>query len=448
MIILPMLLPVITQTPEWHTNQMSSNGPMPLLMQWRGDYNDGTFSGVSVGERRAFLQISAIALTTLSSPQPLHAATNSKVDFDSRFLQTLLESSNIYTIKTNLLKNSRNTSPSAARSSTKKLLRTLRSKRAVFVGEHHPDGRDHLLQAALVRRLHDETGGKALAVGLEAVQRRFQPVLDDYIAGRIDELGLVKATDWETSWVWSFRVYEPVFRVCRELGIKLIALDVNSEDRARVELGGLESLEKGKLLEYVPDLEAFEKFGNTQAFHRYVSYTLLRPYELQKKYDQKMTVRTTLERTISFANFVSRQAFRDEGMASASVSWLTANPDGLLLGFIGGNHVKFGCGVPARVSRMLSLVDGSGISKAVVASVLLNPTPFDTEAELRRCDGTTIVNELCLRNDIEVQNYVIKLDYEGIGRVREEAGSVVGIEDGSIGLGLSDYLIFSPRTSR
>eukprot|EP00555_Chaetoceros_dichaeta_P007309 CAMPEP_0198267306 /NCGR_PEP_ID=MMETSP1447-20131203/32446_1 /TAXON_ID=420782 /ORGANISM="Chaetoceros dichaeta, Strain CCMP1751" /LENGTH=54 /DNA_ID=CAMNT_0043957831 /DNA_START=1 /DNA_END=161 /DNA_ORIENTATION=- len=54
-------------------------------------------------------------------------------------------------------------------------------------------------------------------------------------------------------------------------------------------------------------------------------------------------------------------------MASTSVAWLTKNPGGLMLGLLGGNHVKFGCGVPARTARMLP----GGLDE--VASILINP---------------------------------------------------------------------------
>ena len=41
---------------------------------------------------------------------------------------------------------------------------------------------DHKLQAALIRAVRPGRG--AMAVGLEAVQRKFQPALDAYVAAR------------------------------------------------------------------------------------------------------------------------------------------------------------------------------------------------------------------------------------------------------------------------
>ena len=64
-----------------------------------------------------------------------------------------------------------------------------RSKRAVFLGEHHNAAADHELQAGIIRQLHS-SGRREMAVGLEAVQRQFQPSLDAYVAGEIDEAEL------------------------------------------------------------------------------------------------------------------------------------------------------------------------------------------------------------------------------------------------------------------
>ena len=145
----------------------------------------------------------------------------------------------------------------------------------------------------------------------------------------------------------------------------MLALDMDSEDKAKVELGG--ALEPAKRRQYVPDGDGFERFGSTRAFEEYVSYTLRPPFTLMRRAGQRMTASTDDARTISFPNFLTRQSLRDEAMASASAAWLAEHPQGLLLGLVGVNHVKFSCGVPARTARMLP----GGLD--AVASVLLNP---------------------------------------------------------------------------
>jgi uncharacterized iron-regulated protein len=162
--------------------------------------------------------------------------------------------------------------------------------------------------------------------------------LDDYIAGRIDDQALFARTEWEQRWYWSFDAYLPVLRMCRNNGVELVALDVDSEDKAKVEIGGLASLDPARLREYISDANAFSHFGSTRAFDEYVAYTLQPPYKLMKKMGQKMTMSTNIESDMTFENFLARQCLRDEAMATASLTWLARNPTGLLFGLVGVNH--------------------------------------------------------------------------------------------------------------
>ena len=238
---------------------------------------------------------------------------------------------------------------------------------------------------------------------------------------------------------------------------------VDSEDKARVEVGGLASL-GAKLDEYIPDREGFERFGATRAFDEYVSYTLRPPYALMSRVGQKMPMSSDARRSMSFTDFLARQCLRDEAMASASAAWLARHPRGLLVGLVGINHAKFACGVPARTARMVP--GGLG----VVTSALLNPTPANTFVDpfnLRACDRTVVANEACLRNDIELQNYVLQVPYApphaarprpsadggrvrgaGEGRPtrvdRDEAAAAMQARMGASVLALADYVLFSP----
>lgn len=162
-----------------------------------------------------------------------------------------------------------------------------------------------------------------MAVGIEAVQQQFQPALDAYVAGTINENELKKATEWETRWYWSFDVYRPILKICRDLGLPLLALDISTEDRIKVETGGLESIDLGNYEKYVPDPDAFLEFGNTKAYLEYVNYTLKPPYDLQSRIQSSSLGRRSNSKNrgyisnnksdITFSNFVARQMLRDEG---------------------------------------------------------------------------------------------------------------------------------------
>jgi uncharacterized iron-regulated protein len=130
---------------------------------------------------------------------------------------------------------------------------------ALWIGEHHNAQTDHNLQASLIQQIHDarrkaSRGGQAnMGIGLEQVQVQFQSVLDDYIAGRLADDELKRGVQWETRWVWPFEGYLPVFIKAKELGIPLVALNVDSEDLEDVEKGGYPNLARPKLKKYITD---------------------------------------------------------------------------------------------------------------------------------------------------------------------------------------------------
>ena len=92
-----------------------------------------------------------------------------------------------------------------------------------------------------------------MAIGLEQVQRQFQPVLDDYLAGRIDLSTLRTNVEWDKRWMWDFDGYKGIFETAKELQIRLLALNVDSEDLSLVEKEGYPGLPKEKLRKYIKD---------------------------------------------------------------------------------------------------------------------------------------------------------------------------------------------------
>jgi uncharacterized iron-regulated protein len=134
---------------------------------------------------------------------------------------------------------------------------------AVWLGEHHNSASDHVLQATMLqsiwtrRRRSSSSSSLPMALGLEQIQIQFQPVLDDYVAGQLTESELRRLVEWDKRWTWSFDVYEPIFRMAKNLGVSLIALNVNSEDLEYVERLGLPGLPPDRMRQYIGDPYVF-----------------------------------------------------------------------------------------------------------------------------------------------------------------------------------------------
>ncbi|KAJ8604791.1 hypothetical protein CTAYLR_001061 [Chrysophaeum taylorii] len=247
--------------------------------------------------------------------------------------------------------------------------------RGVFLGEHHDASADHAVQAELIRSLSSR---RQCCVGLEAVQQRFQPALDLYVDRKISATEMRRRVEWDSRWVWPFERYLPVFEACRATGTKLLALNVDSEDLAKVEVGGYANLERSALNRYVPDGQIFVQFANTTAFREYVRYVIEPSYNAHA---QMGILRTTitgqlLDADMPFANFYSGRMLWDSSMANIAADYCRENPTHLFIGLVGADHVKFGCGVPARFALALD------VPLPRVKSVLLNPSPFDTSPDI------------------------------------------------------------------
>jgi len=83
-----------------------------------------------------------------------------------------------------------------------------------------------------------------------------------------------------------------------------------------------------------------------------------------------------MESEMTFGRFLSGRILWDEGMASSAFSWCANNPEGLLIGLVGADHVKFENGIPGRFSRMAksNRLDAGCTCTAVV----INPTLIDS----------------------------------------------------------------------
>mmetsp|Transcript_615 Transcript_615/g.1401 ORF Transcript_615/g.1401 Transcript_615/m.1401 type:complete len:441 (-) Transcript_615:112-1434(-) len=261
---------------------------------------------------------------------------------------------------------------------------------SIWLGEHHNSASDHTFQAMVIREVHRERAKNLrlkdtpMAVGLEQVQGQFQPVLDAYINGKISLNEMKSLVQWDERWSWSFENYKEIFVVAKDLGIRLLALNVDSEDLVLVEQEGYPGLPPKQLHKYIKDPIGFADFAMTSEFKTYNDYVIKPSYELHQRLGllQYTVMGEQMESEMTFGRFFSGRTLWDEGMASSAFSWCVNNPGGLLVGLVGADHVKFENGVPGRFSRMArssnsksnNQVDTITECKAVV----INPTLIDS----------------------------------------------------------------------
>ncbi len=199
----------------------------------------------------------------------------------------------------------------------------------VYVGETHDNPEAHRVEFEVLQALaarHPD-----LAVGLEMVPRDQQPLLDDWVAGRLEEKAFARR--WTSLWATGYRAYEKILRFCRDRRIPLIALNAPRSLVHAVAKEGLDGLSDEQRAE-LPD-----PIDTTDPYHRAKTKALFSGH--------------SKEHTPDFDRFYPAQLLWDEAMAQTGADYLSQHPGAHLLVLAGGYHVEQGVGIPRRLFRRL-----------------------------------------------------------------------------------------------
>ncbi len=110
----------------------------------------------------------------------------------------------------------------------------LHGRDAVFLGETHLDETTHRLEAYLLADLLERTHGK-LVLAMEMFERDVQPVLDDYLSGRISEQEFLEASrPWR-----NYRTgYRALIELAKAHGIPVVASNLPRPLRRKLAMQG------------------------------------------------------------------------------------------------------------------------------------------------------------------------------------------------------------------
>ncbi|MGJ3252453.1 MAG: ChaN family lipoprotein [Elainellaceae cyanobacterium] len=226
----------------------------------------------------------------------------------------------------------------------------------VYLGETHDSQEDHDAQMAIIQELYQRN--PRLAIGMEMFQRPFQSVLDAYLAGDISADELRQQSEYDQRWGFPWSYYAPILEFAHAQNIPVLALNVPAEITRKVARNGLGSLNESDR-QWIPP-ESDIRTDN----HLYQQM-------LSTIFNQSHHGHGNSE---NFENFFLAQVLWDETMAERIADFWMTNPDTQLVVLAGQGHLVYGYGIPSRVERRLSGVNGFS-----QRSLLLNPGG-DTES--------------------------------------------------------------------
>jgi uncharacterized iron-regulated protein len=205
----------------------------------------------------------------------------------------------------------------------------------VLLGEEHDATEHHrwqlsVLAALLARRT-------SVIVGLEALPRSAQPVLDAWSAGRLESAALLERTGWQAYWGPGADAYLPIAQWARMHRQSLLALNVSHALVARVGRDGWSA---------VPPA-AREGLGDPVPADQVYRHALAQVYAEHVCRDAG-----SVEGTPEFARFVEAQLTWDRAMAEALARAHRDRPDALVVGLMGRGHLERGAGVPRQLAAL------------------------------------------------------------------------------------------------
>lgn len=219
------------------------------------------------------------------------------------------------------------------RVSKDQLIDIIGGARVIYLGETHDNVRAHQVQLEIIRGLAERFPDQ-LAVGMEMFQRPYQKVMDRWSRGDLSEREFLRLSGWYGNWGMDYGYYRAILNYIREEHLPLLALNASSELVRAMRNHGLHSLSQ-TWGHHLPEMDF------SDPYHRQL---------IKAFYNAHPPTSAP-----SFEVFYQIYVLWDETMAETLANYLTTEEGQKkkVVVLAGGNHVRFGFGIPRRLFRRL-----------------------------------------------------------------------------------------------
>jgi len=226
------------------------------------------------------------------------------------------------------------------------VLRAAGRSRIVLLGENHADMEHHRWQAYMLAALHALRPD--MVVGFEMFPRAAQPVLDDWSRGTLDEKALLEKTEWNRVWGFDPALYRPLLHFVRQHRVPTVALNVRRALVSRVGREGWRAVppaDRQGIGDPAPASDAYRRaLAEIYADRAHSG-------EPPDKGDAAPDIEKILK-SAAFDRFVAAQQTWDRAMAEALAGAARRHPDALVVGIVGGGHIRHRHGIPHQLADL------------------------------------------------------------------------------------------------
>lgn len=205
------------------------------------------------------------------------------------------------------------------------LVRALRNKRIVLVGEHHSNAEHHRKQLDVIDAFH--RAGLKVAVAMEMFRSDSQENLNRWLAGKLTESTFKKT--YYDNWNYDWSLYAPILRYARENRLPVLGLNVSRRITSQVARRGFKSLteeQRGKLKDITCRVDKVYMDFIRRAYGAHAHGNL------------------------DFEYFCESQLVWDNIMAINTLNFLQQHPDHVVVIIAGNGHVWKG-GIPTQLKN-------------------------------------------------------------------------------------------------
>ena len=241
------------------------------------------------------------------------------------------------------------------------LIQSIKNSDVAFLGEIHTDSVAHGLEALLLEMTFDEN----LTLSLEMFETDVQFVLDEYLAGLINEEHFLKSS---RAWENYNSDYRALVEFSKNNNVNIIAANAPGRYVNMVSRLGKDSLsalhkETKKFLPPLPypdaSLEYKERFKETMRFHSFTSQV---SKSSQETHGGSMGAGSSEVFQDYLARFLEAQSLWETSMAWSIASYLRANPEDRVININGSFHTDYSLGIPEHLDKYLPGLETMTIS--------------------------------------------------------------------------------------
>jgi len=206
------------------------------------------------------------------------------------------------------------------------LMNDLNNNQIVFIGERHTNRSHHDIQLEIIKAVFKNN--HSMKVGLEMFDRSYQPVLNLWSAGLLEEEKFLRKVQWYANWRWDFELYRNILLFIKENRIKIVALNIPVYIPPRIRVGGIDNL-SDEDKQYLP-----KEIDTANTAHR--------------NYAEEVFNQHHFKNNVKFDDFYMAQCVWDEIMAESIASDLGEKK---IVVLTGNGHIQYKYGIPDRTFR-------------------------------------------------------------------------------------------------